>query len=158
VITIRPMTGYEVAPLAEALQLSPHSIRRRWSETLAALRDTLVADYDGRVAGIVSISPLQDVPGCLHLFSLDVAPPLRNRGIGSTLIAAVESEARTRSLSGVYLEVSVSNVNARRLYERLGYTADGPPFPISYIRYEEPGNRQEVTDTRVRLVKRFESR
>ncbi len=91
----------------------------------------------------------------LHLFALDVAEPNRDRGIGSQLIAFVEAEARRRSLFGVYLEVAVTNSNARRLYERVGYKQDGVPFQNSWNYHREDGSVEERVEEMVRLLKRF---
>jgi GNAT superfamily N-acetyltransferase len=155
-IRIREMTGYDVAPLAEALSLPTYSMGRRWSETLAGFIETYVADVDGKPAGSVSIDEHKQFRGLPRLFALDVAPPLRDGGIGTRLIEYVEGELRNRGYAGVYLDVSVENDGARRLYERLGYVQDGQPFVSSWNRYDGEGNlMKEVTDTFFRMVKRF---
>lgn len=45
----------------------------------------------------------------------------RGRGVGRQLLAAAESEARTRGACKLTLEVLSGNVTARRLYEALGF-------------------------------------
>jgi len=45
----------------------------------------------------------------------------RGRGVGRLLLAAAESEARTRGACKLTLEVLSGNVPARRLYEALGF-------------------------------------
>ena len=154
-VRIREMTGYDVAPMAEALGWPVHGIKRRWSECLVGHRDMFVAEVDGVPSGSVSVNEREEFFGYLHLFALDVAPSLQSRGIGTRLIERVEEESRSRGLGGVYLEVSIENHGARRLYERLGYEPDGKPFLNSYFRYDEEGTREEVIETLVRLVKRF---
>jgi ribosomal protein S18 acetylase RimI-like enzyme len=155
-IQVREMTGYDVEPLAAALGWSPYSIGRRWSECLAGYREMYVADVDERPSGSVSFNEREEFPGFLHLFALDVSPPLQSQGIGTRLIARVEKESRARGRSGVYLEVSTNNTRARALYERLGYESDGKPFLNSWNRYDADGNLiEEVVETVVRLVKRF---
>lgn len=155
-VRIREMTGYDVQPLAGALGWPSYGIRRRWSECLGGYREMYVAEVDGTPSGSVSVNEREEFFGFLHLFALDVAEPLRARGIGTRLIAYVEDEARTRGLAGVYLEVGTANHRARRLYERLGYEPDGKPFLNSYNRYDAHGNfLEEVVETMQRLLKRF---
>ena len=55
------------------------------------------------------------------LTNLYVAPDRRNRGIGSTLLTAVESELASRNVAVLSLEVLADNEAARRFYQRNGY-------------------------------------
>lgn len=52
-----------------------------------------------------------------------VAPKARSLGIGSALMAAIETEAQARGYAYVRLDVVDSNWRAKALYERLGYLA-----------------------------------
>lgn len=52
-----------------------------------------------------------------------VAPAARGLGIGSALMAAIETEAQARGYASVRLDVVDSNWRAKALYERLGYLA-----------------------------------
>jgi ribosomal protein S18 acetylase RimI-like enzyme len=52
---------------------------------------------------------------------LYIAPALRNRGIGTQVLALVECEARARGLKRLYLEVAHGNP-AAALYRRAGFT------------------------------------
>ncbi len=56
-----------------------------------------------------------------HVVDLAVHPAWRRRGIGSALMEAVERAAAGRGAALVALETWVSNLEARRFYERLGY-------------------------------------
>ncbi|HET6433985.1 GNAT family N-acetyltransferase [Dyella sp.] len=56
-----------------------------------------------------------------RLYSLASRPEARGNGVGSALLAAVERSARRRGCRELRLEVRLDNVNAMRLYERLGY-------------------------------------
>jgi ribosomal protein S18 acetylase RimI-like enzyme len=156
-VRVRAMRAEDVKPLAQTLGWPAYGINRRWEESLAGHRELFVADADERPVGAVSINEREEHPGLLHLFALDVAEPFRRRGIGTQMIAHVEDEARARSHSGVYLEVSTDNVLARRLYERLGYAQDGAPFLNSWNVYDAGGSvSDEIVETVVRLVKRFD--
>jgi GNAT superfamily N-acetyltransferase len=75
------------------------------------------------------------------LDELYVAPEVRGRGLGSTLLAA--AEAVTRQRGGELLEISVdgADTGARRLYERRGYVnrEPGEDQPLLYY-HRELGN------------------
>jgi len=75
--------------------------------------------YDGRVA---------------LLDELYVAPDVRGRGLGSALLTAVEAVVRRRG--GEVLEINVDgcDLDARRFYERHGYsnTEPGKDEPLLY--------------------------
>jgi GNAT superfamily N-acetyltransferase len=68
------------------------------------------------------------------LDELYVAPELRGRGVGSTLLMA--AEAMTRERGGELLEINVDgdDIDARRFYERHGYTntESGQDQPLFY--------------------------
>ncbi len=155
-VRVREMTARDVKPLAQTLGWPSYGIKRRWEESLLGHREIFIAELEGRPVGSVSINEREEFPRHLHLFALDVAQPLRRRGIGTRLIGHVEEEARARRLAGVYLEVSRDNVDARRLYEALGYVEDGKPFQNSWNRYDSEGNIiEEVVELVNRMVKRF---
>jgi len=58
-----------------------------------------------------------------HLGNIAVNPELRRRGIGTELMKRMISEADTRKVSRITLEVRVSNVGAIRLYRDFGFRA-----------------------------------
>ncbi|MBM2575792.1 GNAT family N-acetyltransferase [Jannaschia sp. Os4] len=60
-----------------------------------------------------------------ELLTLVVALPGRRHGLGRRLVAAFEAEARARGATEAFLEVSVANVAARRLYEGAGWRMVG---------------------------------
>jgi GNAT superfamily N-acetyltransferase len=67
--------------------------------------------YDGRVA---------------LLDELYVVPELRGHGIGSALLALVEQTARQRGAGLLEINVDGEDTDARRFYERHGYTNTEP--------------------------------
>jgi ribosomal protein S18 acetylase RimI-like enzyme len=61
----------------------------------------------------------------LFLANLCVAPAHRDHGYGSTLIGYAVRSAPALGLATVELDVSLRNVPAQRLYERLGFVVTG---------------------------------
>jgi predicted GNAT family acetyltransferase len=57
-----------------------------------------------------------------HVTDIYVRPDARNKGTGRALLAAILEPARSAGLEHVSLEVLIRNSDARRLYERLGFT------------------------------------
>lgn len=53
-----------------------------------------------------------------------VAPKARGRGVGTALMAAIETEARSRGYAAVQLDVVDGNLRAKELYHRLGYQVE----------------------------------
>jgi GNAT superfamily N-acetyltransferase len=69
------------------------------------------------------------------LDELYVAPAQRNEGLGAALLAA--AEAWTSSIGGALLEIDVDGADsdARRFYERHGYSCVSPGEPEPSLRY-----------------------
>ena len=59
-----------------------------------------------------------DVP---YLANLVVKPALRRRGVGAKLVACVEDLVKSWGSDCLMIKVERQNLDARRLYERLGY-------------------------------------
>ena len=78
----------------------------------------LVAEQDGGVVGVI-MGAWDGRRGWLH--HLAVAAECRHAGIGSALIAEVESRLRAKGCLKVNLLVWGDNEAALRLYARLGY-------------------------------------
>jgi ribosomal protein S18 acetylase RimI-like enzyme len=73
--------------------------------------------------------------GVLTLSSLSVNPSFRGKGIGSQLVNEFLQEGRTKGYDSVRLEVINTNVRAKALYERLGFTI------VKYQTIPAPWNR-----------------
>ena len=68
-------------------------------------------------------------PGALatgELTRIFVAPVARKTGVGASVVEYLEARAREAGLTTLRLDTRLDLVNARRLYERLGYTAVAP--------------------------------
>ncbi|MBL8306678.1 MAG: ribosomal protein S18-alanine N-acetyltransferase [Rubrivivax sp.] len=76
----------------------------------------------------------------LHLLNITVAPAWQGLGLGRRLMADLEAQARALRVASVWLEVRASNLRARSLYERLGYTAVG----LRKAYYPAVGRREDA--------------
>jgi ribosomal protein S18 acetylase RimI-like enzyme len=73
----------------------------------------------GRILGFV-IARIEN-PSCAHVLTLDVVPDARRCRIGLSLMRALHRALARESIGVAVLEVSVHNLPAQRLYERLQY-------------------------------------
>ncbi|MCP2334224.1 MULTISPECIES: GNAT family N-acetyltransferase [Actinoalloteichus] len=87
------------------------------------LSPAFVAEVDGRVAGVVTVSERRHFTGTaeVHVAELVVDEGLEGRGIGSALVRTAEEWGRTRGLRRLSLETGAANHRARSLYAALGY-------------------------------------
>ena len=122
----------------------------------------LVGRLDGQPVGDVWVSftpaPEAEVnrhlPGVPMLVHLEVLSVLRDRGYGTSLIRAAESLVLARGHARITLGVGVTNPDARRLYERLGYVpwAHGE-ISTGYYAVDNDGVRRWHPETITMLVK-----
>ncbi len=85
---------------------------------------------------------------------LQVRPELRNRGVGTAILAAAE-ELVAAGHRQVTVGVDVDNSGAGRLYRRLGYQPTGAIDVISYRYRDADGQLRYATETTELLVKRI---
>ena len=88
----------------------------------------LVAEADGAVAGFLRLSPPTTLPENAHVLEVTavaVHPDSRGIGVGSALLAATVSRARTRGARKLSLRVLSTNKPAISLYERNGFEREG---------------------------------
>jgi len=87
-----------------------------------------------------------------YLYGFRVRPAYRNLGIGTLLLQTVEEDLVRRGYRYVNLNVGRDNPDARRLYERHGYTITGMDAGRwSYI--DDQGRRREVHEPAWRMEK-----
>ena len=79
-------------------------------------------DSGGETLGFCSLWRVLDE---LHINNLAVAPHARRRGIASALLIHVVDEGAKHGAKRATLEVRRSNVVARALYERFGFSVAG---------------------------------
>jgi [ribosomal protein S18]-alanine N-acetyltransferase len=130
-VLIRPATPDDV-PSIRALErqteTAAHWAEREYNALFAAEappRVTLVATSEadgGRVIGFV-------IARCAtaewEIENVVVTPEKRNRGLGVKIIRELLLQAQSTGATSVLLEVRESNLAARRLYEKLGFSQQG---------------------------------
>jgi GNAT superfamily N-acetyltransferase len=141
----------------EALQNSPRSygstyaeeVRRsvrEWREraaagALAEDQVAVVAVADGAWVGMAR--GYLELPTA-HLVGVYVTPAWRRRGVGAAVSLAIVTWARERGAAEILVTVSDWNAEARRVYEGLGFVANG-------VRGSLPWDAS-VTESELRLV------
>ncbi|MDP8911514.1 MAG: ribosomal protein S18-alanine N-acetyltransferase [Actinomycetota bacterium] len=97
--------------------------RSMFASELAKPSSLSLGAFDGEeLAGYLIISRYVDA---WHVMNIAVAPEYRRRGIGSALMNRLFELTTTDARRGYTLEVRVSNTDAIRLYERLGFQRRG---------------------------------
>ncbi len=118
-----------------SLELAPHAFGATledegtqpdawWADRLATSH-TLLAEVSGIAAGIgTGIRDRHEI-GSREIVGLWVQPEFRGQGIAAALIEQLATWAQNAGARAVALWVSDGNNDARRLYERSGFTATG---------------------------------
>jgi ribosomal protein S18 acetylase RimI-like enzyme len=139
-VRIRPATGAdEDAVLALADRLCEGVARwrdreavvtavRGWVQSSLATMDdpghaVLVAEFDGGVAGFVTLSPTHHWSGEpeASIGELVVSGQAEGRGIGSALVEAAMARAQESGCARISVSTGAANARARALYRRLGF-------------------------------------
>jgi len=123
-----PPSGVRIVPSSEA---DPDALRAHlveaWHDEVVAAHGELMRpqdhpgfvalDREGRIAGHAAYRIEAD--GSCYLVSTDAEPP--GAGIGSALMAAVETAAREAGSQRLWLETTNDNLDALRFYQRRGF-------------------------------------
>jgi len=130
-VLIRAATPEDVPSIRELerqAETAAHWAEREYDAMFAA-------DAPARVA-LVAVRPLNDARICGFVIArcpaddwevenVVVAGEYRRQGIATNLIQELVRRARTSGATSVLLEVRESNLAARRLYEKLGFSERG---------------------------------
>lgn len=120
-IVVRPMTEGDLGAVLEieraafTVPWTPATFRGLLRRADSHLR---VAEAGGRIVGYAAVWIVADQA---ELGDIAVSAEWRRRGVGRLLLASVFELVRERGVRELYLEVRVSNADARRLYERHGF-------------------------------------
>lgn len=129
VVDLAPLRG---GHLGQVLRVEESASARPWSRAAFVTelsrqdRRYLVATDPGesgdRVVGFAGAALLGDAA---HVMTIAVAPAQQGRGVGARLLDGLLAEVVGAGLRAATLEVRTSNVAARRLYRRAGFTEAG---------------------------------
>ena len=160
-LEIRPGSDADLADLVAVLG------QGRWfSDQLARQRAgggvLLVAWLERHPVGDVFLSREPDptpavrrhLPGVPTLVHLEVLGPFQRRGIGTALIHAGEDTARRLGNRRLAIGVGLDNHDARRLYERLGYTDWGHGTVAASWEEHDPTGRPVTVGETINLLVR----
>ncbi|MEO8095980.1 MAG: GNAT family N-acetyltransferase, partial [Pseudolysinimonas sp.] len=90
-------------------------------------QDLLVGEIEGRVVCTAQVTWIRMLSADGGLYcqveAVRTAAALRGQGIGTTLMASIESEARKRGAARIQLTSNRKRTRAHAFYEELGYTA-----------------------------------
>lgn len=114
--------------IPEILEIEHQSFSTPWSEASFynetynpnSLSYTAILEFS--VVGYICIRHIGDEA---HILNLAVRPDMRRHGIARTLVLRIIGELRETPCKTIYLEVRVSNYQARALYEALGFKVVG---------------------------------
>lgn len=121
----RPMTARDLDAVmsVETTAYSHPWSRGNFIDSLAAhyVADVLHSAADGLLGYFVAMAGVDE----LHLLNLTIAPDHQGRGLGSSLLRAVQGHAQALGAQTLWLEVRESNQRARALYRRRGFVEVG---------------------------------
>jgi len=83
----------------------------------------IVGDVDGRIVALAAYRRASGERASVH--RVGVHPDLQRQGIGRAIMAELESRAREAGITSFYLDTSIGQVAAQKLYTACGYTDVG---------------------------------
>lgn len=87
-----------------------------------------------------------------YIYGFRVRPQFRNHGIGTKMMLILEDDLKKRGFQQVTLNVGKENHDARRFYNRLGYTIIGSD-PGDWYYIDDKGKRRDMHEPAWRMVK-----
>ncbi|MBU9746974.1 ribosomal protein S18-alanine N-acetyltransferase [Lachnospiraceae bacterium ASD3451] len=125
-LTIRPM---EAKDLKQVTAIERETFSVPWSEK--AFADSMDLPYtlylvaetpEGRIAGYCG---LYQVFSEGEITNVAVAFAQRRQGVAGTMLTRLLEQGKQMGIESFFLEVRQSNLAARRLYEKLGFSGNG---------------------------------
>lgn len=155
-VAVRPLTPAELPLVERALPTEDATAHaRRLAEQQSGAAIYLVAWLGERPVGHTLLRwggsgsaalLLRSEQAAAHPYieALAVHPAYRSRSIGSQIVAVAERAAARRGFRQIGLAVTLENVRARALYERLGYRDAGFGDLPSHWSYVDRGGKRHV--------------
>lgn len=90
-----------------------------------------------------------------YVYGFRVKSAYQGEGIGTRLLMTVEDDLRLRKFEWITLNVSRTNLDARRFYDRLGYhVVAADPGQWTYV--DDQGVKRQVNEPAWRMLKRLQ--
>lgn len=116
--------------LASVMQIETTAYPQPWSEGI--FRDCFKADCQCTLyeleGELIGYSVMSMAAGEAHLLNLCIRPECQGEGLGRAALEQVLIAAGSKYTGTVFLEVRISNLAARRLYESAGFNEIGQRF------------------------------
>jgi len=140
---IRPVTERDTAPLAELLRevmeefgaagagssIHDPEVQDMAGAYAGEASAYFVVEADGRLVGGGGLGPLAGgTPEVCELRKMYLRPEARGRGLGRAMLERCLAVATQLGYHRMYLETRQTMTQARRLYERNGFSAVGKPI------------------------------
>jgi ribosomal-protein-alanine N-acetyltransferase len=123
-LDFRPMQAKD---LIQVMEVERQSYQYPWTQIIFG--DCLQAGYScwvcGRRGNVEAYGILSVAAGESHLLNICVRPESRQQGIGRKMLRHLVSVARRHEAEVIFLEVRLSNIPARALYEDEGFNELG---------------------------------
>lgn len=106
----------------------PYRFGRGYMRKLVQGRNTAtwIAEEDLNLAGFAIVEwTARERVVTAYIQTIEVAPGLRNRGVGGELLRRAEESVRAANAAVLWLHVDVRNTAAMSLYEAHGYRCEG---------------------------------
>ncbi len=112
----------EVVALEKRCYPTPWSLQQFVAELENPVAAIILCEQNGELAGYVCYWL---VAGELQILNVATAPQFRRQGVAGQLLTRVFAECQSSGLSSAWLEVRSGNSGAIKLYQRLGFVANG---------------------------------
>lgn len=98
--------------------------RKSFVYLLNSGKDIIVLLHDDMITAVCAAQTCEDKPfeGYAEIMLMYVHPEFQHCGFGSRLLSHTLEEMRSKGYSHAVLDTAEKNVNARRFYEKLGFT------------------------------------
>lgn len=106
-----------------SVQKTPQDLAQMIADKAAAGHAFLVAEAGDQVLGFATYSQFRGGIGYAHTMehTIVLGPAARGRGLGRTLLLAVEDHARTHGAHSLFAGVCAENPDARAFHAAMGY-------------------------------------
>lgn len=131
------LTGWPASQCAAFVRQQHQAQQQHYAQHFPHSACHLILVGDGEVAGRLWLDERSDR---LHILDIALLPAWRGRGLGTRCLRALAGQAAAQG-RGLSIQVEIHNP-ARRLYERLGFVADGEPQGLHQAMHRPATARQ----------------